>query len=353
MKLHYLLILVLLVFTSTNALAASEVSIGGVVEIETGGEDNNITGDDSSDNVLATVELGVDAKLNDFASARVLLLWEEDDTDPLDMDEGVITLSSPYGLTLTAGKMYIPFGNFDSSFISDPLTLELGETNKSALIFSYGNDFFELSAGGFNGDHDKIGDDNIDDVVASLTITPNENITFGVSYISDLAESDFDLTTGTRGTWDAFLGTTLMDITPLTKNTAGLAGFISITAGPITISAEHIEAEGSFDPADLNSDASTGTKEDPTTYNYELAVALNDSVTVALKREGSDDFVAFDVEDGYTLDMPDKQVGVAVSLNLFEGVGLAFEYLDGTFNDPGPTGKDDRQLYTAQLALEF
>lgn len=38
---------------------------------------------------------------------------------------------------IIAGRQYIPFGNFDSHFVTDPLTLLLGETNEGALVGGY------------------------------------------------------------------------------------------------------------------------------------------------------------------------------------------------------------------------
>ena len=100
-----------------------KISMGGVLEVELGYEDNEEPpAMKGSDIVLATVEIGIDAEINDKVKGHILLLWEEDDT-PLDIDEGTITLTAPYGLSLTAGKMYIPFGAYNSHFISYPFTL--------------------------------------------------------------------------------------------------------------------------------------------------------------------------------------------------------------------------------------
>jgi len=47
---------------------------------------------------------------------------------------GTITLGNMemFPVYLTAGKMYVPFGNFESNMIQDPVTLEIGETRESA-----------------------------------------------------------------------------------------------------------------------------------------------------------------------------------------------------------------------------
>jgi len=62
------------------------VSVGALLEVEASfGEE---AGEEVSDVVLATFELDIDADLNDWVRGHALLLWEEDDTEPVDHDEG-------------------------------------------------------------------------------------------------------------------------------------------------------------------------------------------------------------------------------------------------------------------------
>lgn len=87
------------------------------------------------------------------------------------MDEGVVAVQLSESLSLEIGKMYTPFSVYNSHFISDPQTLELGETNESAVLLKYANDFLELSVGAFNGSFDEVGKDNrIDDFTAHLAV---------------------------------------------------------------------------------------------------------------------------------------------------------------------------------------
>ncbi|MBW2639985.1 MAG: hypothetical protein JRE10_07415 [Deltaproteobacteria bacterium] len=76
---------------------ADKITLSGVIEAEAGYE-NYDYGDpaeddeDSSDITLATVELGLDVDIIKHVKGHVLFLWEEDDTEPVDVDEGFITL---------------------------------------------------------------------------------------------------------------------------------------------------------------------------------------------------------------------------------------------------------------------
>jgi len=51
------------------------------------------------------------------------------------VDEGTITIGNAdvTPIYLTAGRMYIPFGNFESNMISDPITLTMSETREEAF----------------------------------------------------------------------------------------------------------------------------------------------------------------------------------------------------------------------------
>jgi len=300
---------------------SDKLSLGGIVEVEAA-IDNNDNGD-TSDIALATVELGLDAEINDRVSGHILMLYE--DGGDFTIDEGTITITAPYGAAFTGGKMYVPFGSFNSHFISDSQTLELGETNKSALLLSYGAEKFEVSFGIFNGNVDEAGDNSIDDYFASITASVSEGISFGVSYISDIAETGSDVTGIAAG------GATISDVV------AGYSAFVSAGVGNFMIELEYLAAADSFKVADLDVDGD-GKGDQPETFNVEVALQLNNALEVAAKYEGNDDFTAF----------PETQYGVAASYGLYENTSVAVEYLHGEYK-----GNMKRDLVTAQVAVEF
>jgi len=69
------------------------LSFSGAVEVEYGFE-NGYGDEKTSDITLATVELGVEARISDWAVTDVVLLWEEDDTPQVEVDKGTITLGN-------------------------------------------------------------------------------------------------------------------------------------------------------------------------------------------------------------------------------------------------------------------
>lgn len=92
---------------------SKRITISGLLEAEASYEDKdfeaaNKDDEDSSDLTLATLELGVDADIAKHVSEHALLLWEEDDTEPVDLDEGYITLDGEDVLPMYLNVLNIP-----------------------------------------------------------------------------------------------------------------------------------------------------------------------------------------------------------------------------------------------------
>ena len=307
---------------------SDKVTLSGVVEVEAGFV-NDDSSEDGSDIVLATAEIGIGAAINKNVSAELVLLFEEDDTD-FTVDTGTITIEAAKGLSVSVGAMTLPFGVFNSHFISDPQTLELGETAQSALMLSYGIDMVDISLGLFNGDVDEAGeDDKIDDYVASLTVTPVEGISFGASYISDISDTDAEITV-------AFGNVSSQGNTEIV---AGYSAFVSASFGSVTVEAEYLAAADEMDEADLDSDGVlNGSGDQPVTFNVEVAYAVSDAFEVAARYEGNEDY----------FDLPETQYGVSASYGLYENTAVALEYLSGEYENG-----DEVSSVTAQLSVEF
>jgi hypothetical protein len=318
---------------------ADKITLSGLIEAEAHYEnydydDPAIDDDDSSDITLATVELGVDVDIIKHVKGHVLFLWEEDDTEPVDVDEGFITLDGEdvVPLYLNVGKLYVPFGNFESHFISDPLTLELGETRESALTVGYVNEWMDLSASAFNGDTDETGEDNhIESYVAAASFSvpeeliSNFGISGGVSYISNIADSDN-------------LQDEIVSPGGIKDYVGGFNAFLSLSfMDKFFLECEYLGALDEFEAGELSFDG--GNKFQPKTWNFELAYAATDRLEVAVKYEGGDDLGDF---------LPEDQYGAALTYGLFENTSLSLEYLHGEFEND-----DERDLFTTQLAVEF
>ncbi|MCK4846954.1 MAG: LbtU family siderophore porin, partial [Deltaproteobacteria bacterium] len=208
-----------------------------------------------------------------------------------------------------------------------------------------------LSAGFFNGDVNEVGEDGIHDFVAALNVKPSDNLSFGVSWISDLADSDAEITVAHRealielaGGEGLALPAPLTGLSPtetgeVVDTVSGISAYVSLTGGAFTLDAEYLGATDNFDAADYDGDLD-GTGDEPEAFNVELAYAASETLELAVRYEGNDDL----------FDLPEKQYGIAASYALFDNVSLAVEYLEGEYDN---ATDDKRKSATAQIAIEF
>jgi hypothetical protein len=321
----------------------NRITISGVLEAEAGFVSTDFADaaqedTDESDIVLATAELGIDAQIAMHVSGHILFLYEEGENDDnIAVDEGFITIDGQdvVPLYLNAGKLYVPFGNFESHMISDPLTLELGETGQSAIQIGFSNEMLDVSIAVFNGDVDQTGDDNaINSYVGSVQFSlpedtvANFGLSGGISYLSNIADSD-----GLEGVVATADGT-------IEDHVAGLGAFISVSfMDMIFLEAEYIGALDKFQAGELSIDG--GTEAEPSAWNLELAYSPVEDLEVALRYGQTDD-----IKGGEFL--PETQYGATVAYGLFDSTTVALEYLKNEYEN-----NDEQSVVTAQLAIEF
>lgn len=311
---------------------AEHLKLSGLIEVE--GSWGKLEGEDpTGDLVLATALLSTEARINEQVGGHITLLYEEGEGG-LDLDEGVIYLTCPrklagMAMAFTAGRFYLPFGRFDNYLISDPLTLELGETNDTAAQVSLAGPLARVSLGVFNGETDASGDDDvIDSVVAALDVTPLKSLSLGASWISDLAESDNGL---------------VVDAGLYGDSVPGLSAYAALDLEPVHFGIEYLGALERFSPqvvaaAAAEPDPGDLTGRQPTAINLELALEVVEGGNLALRYEQAHDF-----QDNL------KRYGVAGNYEVLEGVVLGLEYLRGESDAP----ESRSHLVTAQLAMEF
>jgi len=177
----------------------------------------------------------------------------------LDIDEGFITLGnieqSP--LLLTIGRIYLPFGVYGTHFLSDPLTLELGETNKIAAQVLFEKSELSASLFLYNGDVKEADEsERVSQYGANLGFLVEGSFIYAINlaYVSNLAESG-----GLQG---------VMSAVDFKDVVGGFALSSSLSRGPFMVIAEYVAATSSFDAADLSFDGG-GAK--PTAWGVEGA----------------------------------------------------------------------------------
>jgi len=312
------------------------VSFSGVLEVEAGFE--NGYGDvNTSDITLATVELGLEAEVCDWAVANLVLLWEEDDTEQVEVDEGSITFGnaekSP--LYLTAGKFVVPFGTYETTMISDPLTLELGETPQSAVQVGLEHPSgLSASVYSFNGDIDEDGEDDTvkcfgADVGYGLEVG-TIGLAIGAGWINNIADSDG------LGGWIEENKFTLKEYA------AGFTGHVVVTVMPFMVIGEYVAATD--DIAFTNNPK----QQAPSAYNIEIGYTfelMGKDATLGIAYQGTDNCGGI---------LPETRLIASMGVGLGEQVGIALEYAHNEDYDvsQGGTG-DEADIVTVQLAIEF
>ncbi len=310
------------------SLIAERISISGLIELEAMYERLDLKGggdESSSDLVLATAQLGIGAEVTDHLAATLILLYEEDEA-AVTVDEATLDYSRD-NWSSRMGRQYLPFGAYPSHFLSSPLTNELGETQNTALLLGFEQEWFAVSAFLFNGPAGHTADvGHLNDWGVSVAATPVPGVEFGVSFLSDLADSGAELVPGMN----------------YAKRVPGWSAYGIAALGPVEILGEVLGATTAFSAVDLDGDGD-GSGDRPWAWNLEVSTEVGESVEVAARIEGSDEFT----------DQPELQYGACVSWSPWENVSTSLEILRGEFDDAFGGGADSRTLFTAQLAAEF
>lgn len=319
------------------AALGDKVHLSGLVEVEmtaSRAKDAGGTKNNSSDFVLATAQLDANAKVNQYVGGHLVFLYEEGDNETIAIDEAIVSLKdgedSPFHVNV--GRQYVPFGRYESHFVSDPGTLVLGETNDTAVVVGYANDIVDLSIGGFKGKVKEIGEnERINSAVASVTLTmpsvdtEGMSLIGGVSYLSNLATSDsLEAETTLPGEVVDMVG--------------GWSSFVRLAYGDwLFVDAEYLGAVKDFGVGDFNFSDVDNVR--PETWNLEAAARVCERAEFALRYGGSDGAGGF---------LPQDEYGAALLYTIFDSTTLTVEYLYQEFQDASANSQG-----TLQLAVGF
>lgn len=282
-------------------------------------------GDDkTSDFSLTEIDLGFATQLTEKLGASLTLIYEDGAEDGVSVDEAIATYQLTDELLLAAGRYTVPFGKFETEMLSDPLTLALGEISSDGVYAVWEHGILSLALALF--DSAAADSDTIETFAAALEIAPSETLAFGVSMVSDLA----------GGAMADTVNETIEDGGAYSK-AAGISAFVKATLGKATLSAEYL---GAVDDMELTDAEGETTAAKPQAWFAELALALTDDVTAAVRYEGSKDFLPEE--------MPESIFGAAVKYAIVENATLGLEYLAGKVKDG-----DDLHQVTANIVLEF
>lgn len=335
------------------------ITLSGVLEVEAGYErmdfaENGVEDESASDIALATASIGVDAKITDYLSGHIVLLWEEDETEPVDMDEGFILLDGgdTLPLHLKAGKTYVPFGKFESNMISDPLTLELGETRETAVEIGFNAGGVYGAVYAFNGDMDIEGDEShIDNygITAGFAME-KEGLTLdvGVGWINNIFDSDGLTDLAEESAAEAReMGFSVS----LKERIQGVSAHGVLTAGPVTLIGEYVAM---LEDVEVNmADIVPGTLAAlglGATAKGEKLAAWNLETGYGLELLGKETVIGVscqgvtDAEEGF----PENRYLGVIDVGIMKNTSLAMEYRHDEYETD-----DSADTVTMRLAVTF
>ena len=346
---------------------ADSLSIGGVIEILAHHTDSdNWSGDNASDIVLDTFELGIDAQAGEWVTGHILFLYEQDpgpgrDTDDLQVDEAFITIanSDVTPFYAAAGRMYLPFGNFESNMISDPATLTLAEIRNEVVQLGFETESgFYGSGYVFNGD--------IPESKSNMSSRSNSHIdNYGLNIGYAMENDDFSLDVGAgyvnniaaaAGLFDAIKGNAACAGEDCVKDyVGGMSLYAIANIGSFNLIGEYIAAADDFSTTDFAYAPATAEKLRPKAWNIEGAYHFNiagKESTFALGYQKTEDFYLQQSKEYF-----EKAWLASISVGILESTTLAAEWrhADGYSEVKNAIGNDfdDEDRLQVKLSYEF
>ncbi|MCF8042106.1 MAG: LbtU family siderophore porin [Desulfarculaceae bacterium] len=316
--------------------AGKRLKIYGAVELEGSYSNMKPKNGESvtdSDFTLATAEIFFEAAINKYTKGLLHLLYEQGDTDPINIDEAFILVGQTEDMPFyfLGGRMYPAIGLFETYMVSDPITQNTFETQASAVEIGWAQDWFNVGVGTYNSTVHQSSDspdntintyyvraqfDAVEDALAD-----GLDINAGVAYTNNIAGGNLG---------DEVVDETVQDLV------AGLSFMLNLQYKWVVFNGEYITALDDYQAGELSF---IDSKAKPYAYNLELAFLPIEDWSFAVRYEGSGDLGDFE---------PERQYGFTVSWNFLADTALSLEYLRGDYaND------DERDLVTTQLAVAF
>lgn len=250
---------------------------------------------------IAEAEVGVMFPIGNALSAEIVILYESG------IGAGIDSASVTYGredsaISYTVGQIFVPFGNFATAMVSDPLALDLAETTENALQINYSRGAMETSFYLFSGSN-SAGGSNLGYGISVGRQADDTQMGFG--YISDIGESN-NLEVPIGGT--------------LAAHIAGMNLYYVKETETTSFVFEYVMSLGTFQAGEVGAAAVS-----PNAMNIEYGRKL--------PLMGKDGIVAIGYQtttDASDLGLPKSRIATTAAMAMSEHATLSFEYLMDT-----------------------
>ena len=289
-------------------------------------------GPSEDEGIISTLELGMTFQPHPWVTVQASGLYEDNGRAPLELDVAQLRVGPPEGTWFVdGGQFYLPFGRYESNMVSDPLTLELGETREIAGAVGFELDQFFGAAYAFEGEqHEEDGQRGNEwglevGYAAQIGAHP---LTLALGYLSDLGDAD-----------------SLREVVEDDDRVGGLAASLLFEAGPWTLIGEYVTATARFD---LGAGEALAEQQ-PCAWMLEAGYGFDlftKPAQIALGYQGSAEALA--------LELPAARGLVTFNLEIYDYTTLQLEYVhDQDYGeDEGGTGNSGHG-FTAQVAIAF
>jgi hypothetical protein len=289
-------------------------------------------GSSEDEGIISTLELGMTFQPHPWVKVQAIGLYEDNGRAPLELDVAQLRVGPPEGTWFVdGGQFYLPFGRYESSMVSDPLTLELGETREIAGAVGFELDQFYGAVYAFEGKQHEEGGQSSNEWGLEVGFAGQVGahpLTLALGYLSDLGDSD-----------------RLREVVEDDHRVGGLAASLLFEAGPWTLIGEYVTSNERF-----NLGAGEALAEQQPCawmleagYGFEL---FSKPAQIALGYQGSAEALA--------LELPAARGLVTFNLEIYDYTILQLEYAhDQDYGEgEGGTGNSGH-TFTAQVAINL
>lgn len=313
------------------------VDLSGKVEAKVVGEKPYVGGR-TSDIDASAAELDIAAFVNSWATGFMAITYDDNppstvgrriDNSRVYIDKAFLTIGnlikSPW--YVTAGQFYVPFGQYSSLMVSDPLTKLVGRVKARAVLFGYNQKFnqnttINASIFGFKGDSgvNSSNRDNINNFGANVDYIFNYGKWSGdaaVSYIANMADANGMQKNGSNAD-GTFKGFARVDNENIKHKIPGLDVRGSLGYGDYMLLAEYVTAARKFAVENMtfnNSGAKPGAFHIEGVYNF---IVWGKKSLIAIGYDQTQNALA--------LLLPKQRYVTTLSTSLWEGTIQSLEY---------------------------
>lgn len=222
---------------------------------------------------------------------------------------------------LTVGRFDLPFAEFSSYFITEPM-VEFAETRADSLSVTYTlHDQVELKMMFLESEVGTKNNRNGHDLAYAIRwFNDYKSFHVGVGYLTDLAESDEQF---------------LFEHHNIYQQKVGVISFFLLYAWEqFELTIESLKADGSFIELD-------SMRNQPSASNLEFTWYPLDNLQLALRVEQSDELE----------DAPEKQLGISLAWRPYRQLEIATEFLKADYKNGFVTDDDDNILQTSETVV--